>query len=137
MELLHQQIIWLADKLRISYGEGALLALLQMIAKASVKFPLKDKRGKSLPAINQSADISLRWPQWFAPTYADRATEATTLDVLRSAALISQETAVKSIADHYDIEDVPRELTRIKSDDPPPNTMAAKPIKPGIGESND
>jgi hypothetical protein len=137
MELMNQSLIWLADKLRISYGEGALLELLCMIVRASEKFPLKDKRGRSIKALSQDKDISLRWPAWYAPTYADKSTQATTLDVLRGGGLLSQETAVKSLADSYDIEDVPAELAKIKTDDPPPNSVAAKPDKSPLSAAND
>jgi Phage portal protein, SPP1 Gp6-like len=137
MELMNQSLIWLADKLRISYGEGALLELLCMIVRASSKFPLKDKRGRPIEKMSQEEDISLRWPAWYPPTYADKATQATTLDELRGGGLISQETAVKSIADSYDIEDVAKELAAIKSDAPPPNSAAAKPLKPALTDSQD
>lgn len=137
MELMNQSLIWLSDKLRISYGEGALLHLLCMVIKASKKYPLKDKRGTAIPEMSEDNEISLKWPAWYAPTYADKSTQATTLDVLRSGGLLSQETAVGSLADVYDIEDVPAELTRIKSDPPPPNSVAAKPIKPPLGDSQD
>lgn len=137
MELMNQSLIWLADKLRISYGEGALLELLHMIVAVSDKFPLKDKRGRAIGKMSQSADISLRWPQWYPPTYADKSTQATTLNVLRGGGLISQATAVKTLADSYDIEDVGKELTAIKSDPPPPNSVAAKPDKSPLSEAND
>jgi len=137
MELMNQSLIWLADKLRVSYGEGALLTLLCMVVKASDKFSLKDKRGRALPAMSQTEDIALRWPKWYPPTYADQNTQATTLGELRGSGLISQETAVKSLADSYDIEDVDEELKRIKADDPPPNSIAAKPVKPPLSDSQD
>jgi hypothetical protein len=137
MELMNQSLIWLADKLRISYGEGALLELLCMIVRASDKIALKDKRGRPIGKMSQEADISLRWPQWYPPTYADKATQATTLNELRGGGLISQETAVKSIAGCYDIEDVTKELAAIKSDPPPPNSAAAKPLKPALTDSQD
>ncbi len=137
MELMNQSLIWLADKLRISYGEGALLELLCMIVRASNKIALKDKRGRPIGKMIQEEGISLRWPKWYPPTYADNATQATTLNELRGGGLISQETAVKSIADTYDIEDVPKELAAIKSDPPPPNSAAAKPLKPALTDSQD
>ena len=137
MELMNQSLIWLADKLRISYGEGALLELLFMIVRASDKIALKDKRGRPIGKMSQEEDISLRWPKWYPPTYADNATQATTLNELRGGGLISQETAIKSIADTYDIEDVTKELAAIKSDPPPPNSAAAKPLKPALTDSQD
>lgn len=137
MEMMNQSLIWLADKLRISYGEGALHSLLRMVVRASKLYPLKDKDGKALGEISQKDKVSLRWPQWYPPTYADKGMQATTLDTLRGSALISQETAVKSLADSYDIEDVDAELANIASDDPPPNSIAAKPVNPALGDTAD
>ena len=137
MELMNQGLIWLADRLRISYGEGALLSILEMIVRASAKFPLKDKKGREIGELNQKEDISLRWPQWYAPTYADKQTQATTLDVLRGCGLISRETAVKSLAPGYDIPDTADEIRQIESDPPPPNSPAAKPKQEPLSESKD
>lgn len=137
MELMNQSLIWLADKLRISYGEGALLSLLDMVVRASKKYPLKDKKGREIGALSQDKDLSLRWPQWYAPTYADKSTQATTLDVLRGAGLLSRETAVKSIAPSYDIADPADEIRQIESDPPPPNSVAAKPDKSPLSKADD
>ena len=119
MELMNQSLIWLSDKLRISYGEGALLDLLRMVVKASTKFKLVKKDGTPLDEMNTKEPISLRWPQWYQPTYADKMTEATTLGELRDKALISQETAVKTIASSYDVADPADELRKIKAEPPP------------------
>jgi hypothetical protein len=137
MELMNQALIWLADKLRISYGEGALLDLLNMVVRASKKVPLVDKKGRKLGQLSADKDLSLRWPQWYAPTYADRQTEAQTLDVLRGAGLLSRETAIKTLAPSYDIADSQDEIRQIDSDPPPPNSVAAKPQKPPLGQSDD
>lgn len=137
MELMNQSLIWLADKLRISYGEGALLNLLRMVIRASAKFALKDRDNKAIGKLSQKEPISLRWPQWYPPTYADKAVQATTLETLRGGGLLSQETAVKSLADVYDIEDVDAELAAIGSDEPPPNSIAAKPINQPLGDAQD
>jgi hypothetical protein len=118
MELMNQCLIWLADKLRISYGEGALHSLLCMVARASAKFDLVDRHGREIGKMTDSEPISLRWPHWYAPTYADKGVQATTLAALRSADLISQETAVKVIASCYDIENVAEELSQIAKDKP-------------------
>ncbi len=126
MELMNQALIWLADKLRISYGEGALLQLLKMGCKASQKIDLMTVDGDKLPKMEPKG-LALRWPAWYQPTYADKQTEATTLDVLRLSGLISQETAVKAIAPSYDIEDVQKEIAQIK---PAPNAELPKEPKP-------
>lgn len=137
MELMNQSLIWLADKLRISYGEGALLALLDMVVRASEKYPLKDKKGREIGKLSREEDISLRWPQWYAPTYSDKQTQATTVDVLRGAGLLSRETAVKSIAPSYDIADPADEIRQIEADPPPPNSPAAAPKQDPLSKSDD
>ena len=137
MELMNQALIWLADKLRISYGEGALLDLLNMVVKASAKLDLVDKKGRKLDKLSTDEDVALRWPQWYQPTYADKQTQAETLDVLRQAGLLSRETGVKSLAASYDIADPEDEIRQIESDPPPPNSQAAKPQKEPLSNSED
>lgn len=137
MELMNQTLIWLADKLRISYGEGALLSLLNMVVAASTKFALQDKKGKKLGVLSDE-DLTLRWPQWYAPTYADKQTQAETLDVLRLAGLLSQETAVKSLASGYDISDTADEIRQIEVEGPPPNAQPlTDPAKEPLANSDD
>lgn len=126
MELMNQSLIWLADKLRISYGEGALLELLRMVVKASAKFDLVKKDGTEVGELS-TEPLALRWPNWYQPTYADKQTESLTLSELRQAGLLSQETAVKTIASSYDIADPADELRQIKTEPPPtPGGQTAK-----------
>jgi hypothetical protein len=116
LELLNQGLIWLADNLRISYGEGALLQLATIILRASQIYPLTIMGKPALP-LDPNARLSLKWPRWYAPTADDRQKDAQTLSTLAAAGQISRETAVKSIADTYDIADVADELTRIEADE--------------------
>jgi hypothetical protein len=115
LELLNQGLIWLADNLRVSYGESALLALARMILRASQVYALR-ALGREIGPLDPSVRLSLKWPRWYPPTAEDRQRDAQTLSTLAAAGQISCETAVKSIADTYDIEDVPAELARIASD---------------------
>jgi hypothetical protein len=108
MELMNQALIWLADRLRISYGEGAMLSLLKMVIKASAKFKLIVD-GKEVPALNQKERVTLQWPAWYAPTIEDMSKRATTLRTLCDAGLLSRETAIKVLAAEYDIEDAKAE----------------------------
>lgn len=116
MELMHQSLINLASKLRISYGDNGLQTLLNMIVAASKKLQLKTKDGKAIGELG-AKPIALRWPRWFAPTYADMQTEAGTLTALTGGGLLSKETATQTIAHEYDVSDVTQELSRIKKDD--------------------
>lgn len=111
MELMNQALIWLADRLRISYGEGALLQLVKLIALASRKYKLKVDGQMVAPIAEQP--VTLNWPAWYAPTYSDRQAMAITLQTHTAAGHMSRETAVKAIAEDYDVEDVKAEIAQI------------------------
>jgi hypothetical protein len=111
IEMMNQGLVWLADNLRVSYGD-ALLKLARMVVRASHLYPLRIL-GQGIAPIPHTVRLGLIWPRWYAPTSEDRARDAQTLRTLAETGLISQETAVKTIADVYDIEDVHAELARI------------------------
>ncbi len=116
MELMAQGLIWLADRLRISYGEGALLQILRFVCLASERLPggieVMGKRYRKLDA----SGLGLRWPAWFAPSYADRQAQASTLATLVGAGIMSRETASTVVEGNYDIEDSAAEAARIAED---------------------
>ncbi len=113
LELMCQGLIWLADRLRISYGEGALLGLLRMVCLASSRVPggvvIMGKRYVGL----DPTGLGLRWPNWFAPGFADRQAQASTLCMLVDAGILSRETATASIAAVYDVENPAQETGKI------------------------
>ena len=115
LELMNQGLVWLADNLRVSYGEGALLSLARMVLRASQVYRLR-VMGREIAAMDPIARLSLNWPRWYPTTADDRQKDAQTLSTLASAGQISRESAVKAIADTFDIEDVPAELARIAAD---------------------
>jgi hypothetical protein len=128
MELLNQALIWLADKLRISYGEYGLKKLLQMIVRASAKMALVDSDGDPIPRMAPGR-IALKWPPWYAPTSQDRSSDANTLRTLTDAGLMSTETAVGTLAPVYDVEDVPSELARITAEQAERNAQAQEQVR--------
>ena len=115
LELMNQGLLWLADNLRITYGETALLHLARMILRASQVYPLK-VMGEAVEPLDPSVPLSLTWPRWYPPTADDRQKDALTLSTLTSSGQLSHETAMKSIAGTYDIEDIPAELARIAAE---------------------
>lgn len=112
LELMNQGLIWLADNLRISYGENGILPLLRMMLRAAERYPIA-ALGRAAPTHASKSRLSLDWPPWYPPTSADRLSEAQTLSTLASAGQISRETAIRTIADSYGITDVAAELDRI------------------------
>lgn len=115
LELLNQGLIWLADNLRVSYGEGALLGLARMVLRASELYPITIM-GRQISRLDRNARLSLKWPHWYPDTSDDRQKNAIALATLAASGQISRETAVKSLADAYDIESIPDELARIDAD---------------------
>ena len=72
--------------------------------------------GETLPRLDPNARLGLEWPRWYPLTAQDRLADAQTLSALAGAGLVSRETAIASLADSYDIEDVAAEAERIAAD---------------------
>ena len=115
LELMNQGLLWLADNLRITYGEVALLSLARMIVRASSRYPLRTAE-KSLLPMDPTATLSLKWPRWYPMSAVDRQLDATTLETLMNSGLISRASAIKAIANTYDIDDVAVELQQSAAD---------------------
>ena len=114
LELMNQGLIWLADRLRVSYGAG-LLELARMVLRASAVLRMT-VQGEDVPPLNTTARLGLAWPRWTPPTADERARDASSLVALLNAGLISREGAVKAIADAWGVADVHAELRRVAED---------------------
>ena len=114
LELMNQGLLWLADNLRVSYGDNGILPIIRMMLRASETFDLTSD-GAALPALDVNAPISLRWPDWYPPDSSDRQRDAATVLSLVQAGMLSRDTALRILATDYDIADVADELGRITS----------------------
>lgn len=103
LELLNQGLVWLADRLRTSYGETGLLELARLIVLASQRYNLV-VFGEVIEPLNDSAKLSLKWPRWYPTTADDRQKDVQSLTSLVQAGCISKENALRAIAACYDIE---------------------------------
>lgn len=92
LEMMNQGLIWLADNLRVSYGEGGLLQICRMILLAAQRYPLRVE-GQALPALDAGAALRLVWPPWYPAGSEDRARDAATLIALVEAKQLRPETA--------------------------------------------
>jgi hypothetical protein len=117
LELMNQGLIWLADNLRISYGDGGLLALLKMVMRASNVYPLQ-VMGQDVPPMDITQRIDLRWPRWYPLSADDRLKEAQAIATLTGARQLSRATAVKTLAASHGVADVEAELDAIDQDIP-------------------
>lgn len=116
MEMMHQALICLADRLRESYGNGALVDVVHMICAISQKMPLRMKNGARVLPLS-SDQVSLKWPAWFDPTESDLQSNASALSTLRTAGLVSRETGVKHVAAPLDVHDTQAEIAAIEADE--------------------
>jgi hypothetical protein len=117
LELMNQGLIWLADNLRISYGNAGVLALLKMVVRASNVYPLM-VMGNIMPPLDPGVKISLRWPRWYPLSADDRLKEAQAVATLTNAGQLARETGVKMTAAATGVENVSAELDAIDQDAP-------------------
>ena len=115
LELLNQTLVWLADRLRISYGEKSLHNVLQLIITVSRKVALVYKDGTTVGEL-AAGNIALSWPSWYSPTPVELQQTIETLARAVDAGIISRESAIAEICALYDIEDVAAETTLIKAE---------------------
>jgi hypothetical protein len=124
LELLYQAVIWLADRLRISYGEYGLLTLLGLIVKASRTRPLRIG-GRAEFRFPADLPLSLKWPPFIEPSEQDRLVAAQGLLALIDAQIISRRTATQHVAAALDIDDIPAEQAEIAREAAPRAAPAA------------
>ncbi len=114
LELMNQGLVWLADSLRVSYGE-ALLQLCRMMLRAGTVYPLV-VGGRALGPLDVEAELRLAWPPWYPATSEDRARDATTLVALVAAGQLSRETARRLLAADWGLVDIAGEQARVDSE---------------------
>jgi len=114
LELMNQGLVWLADSLRVSYGE-AVLQLCRMMLRAGLVYPLT-AGGRALGVLDAGAELHLVWPPWYPATSEDRARDATTLVALVAAGQLSRETARRLLASDWGLLDVAGEQARVDAD---------------------
>lgn len=116
MEMMMQPLVWLADRLRISYGERGIAEAAGMVIKASHHVALRLESGDKVGPFDADQTVSLRWPRWFPPTAIDLMNLADTLTTLCGGGLMSRETAVKVLAAQYDIDDAAAEAALVEAE---------------------
>lgn len=114
MEMMNQALVWLADKLRVTYGEGALRKLLKILLKLISKYDIYLNDELLSKDFEQDTSIELVWGNWFPYTPDDLQKESMALVNLVNNGLLSRETAVKSIESNYNIDDTLVEVEKIK-----------------------
>ncbi|ARW15788.1 portal protein [Komagataeibacter europaeus] len=98
MEMLYQPLLWLADRMRLSYGEYGLLALYRMVCAFShaIAGGLRIN-GRDYAGLDADG-LALQWPPYFAGTEADLAQLAQGLDTAVRGGFLSRQTACVILA---------------------------------------
>lgn len=115
LEMLHQPLIWLADKLRTSYGARGLLPLMRMVVAARRKVALK-LFDQEIPEFPAGLRLSLEWPPWFHATATDKGDNAMRIGALYDKGLLSRPTALAVLQDENGIADIQEEIVQIDAD---------------------
>lgn len=91
LEMMNQGLVWLADNLRVSYGEGGILPLCRMMLRAAERYPVLVS-GRVVEGVDASAALRLVWPPWYPASSEDRARDAETLLALGAAGQLAPAT---------------------------------------------
>ncbi|NVN44961.1 phage portal protein [Asaia siamensis] len=113
MELMCQPLIWMADRLRGTYGDGGILPLYRMLCRFSAIMPDGLMIGGQVLRDLDPAGLSLHWPAWFAADEAELLPMAKGLGEAVNAGLLSQETAARLYACAAGVADPAAEWTKI------------------------
>ena len=102
LELMNQGLVWLADNLRVSYGEGGLLPLCRMILRAAGRYPVVVD-GRAVGDLDVGAGLGLVWPPWYPSSSEDRARDAATLMGLSDGHLLDRDVVQRWLDDDWGI----------------------------------
>lgn len=116
MEMMCQSLIWLADALRQSYGDGGLLPLYRMVCAFSSAIAGGVVIGGEDRSRLDPAGLDLRWPAWFPPTSVELLQIAQGLVTAVKGGLMSEQTACELYAARVGITDAAAEWERVKAE---------------------
>lgn len=127
LQMLNAPMISFVEELRICYAEKGLLQIYKRILKIaqSGKYKL-DYKNADVPK-DKNISLKLDYKDWYPESSQDQLQDAQTLQTLVSSDLLSRETAIKKIADKFNIVDVEKELILSKNNDiSPPSSNSFK-----------
>lgn len=113
VKLLNGALVGLVGELRLTYGE-ALTQLYKMILDVckSGKYEIYYENGT--PSLSDEYQLVLDWPEFYPSSPEEDLQEAQTLTTYTTNGIMSTETAIKNIADDYNILDPSQELKAVE-----------------------
>lgn len=118
MRMLNNSLVLLVSELRLSYGDFGLLQIYKMCLDIyfSDKYEIDVKGNEKIE--KDSDELFLIWPEWYPVTGQDKYHESQALSLYRQSGLISQKTAMESIAEEYNIKNVDEEIVEVDKEKP-------------------
>ncbi len=113
IELMMSGLIWLADRLRISYGEGALIDVLRMVCAASHALEAGIVVGGTTYKGLNPDGLELRWAPWMPVMPQDMLTTAQALVTGYAGGVLSQQTAIHTYAGLLNVDDAEAEAKQV------------------------
>ena len=101
MEMMAQSLIWLSDRLRLSYGADGILPIMAMACKFSQKVRGSEPGiyiGPDLVTNLEGTGLTLHWPPWFPQTGRELMELAQALTTAVAAGVLSRRTAAVTFA---------------------------------------
>jgi len=126
MKAMNQELIWLTDKLRVSYGDGYLQLIEMIIAISNSPGCSIIIEGKNVSQIKNNQKLKLAWPEWYPNTPADNVQNANALKTLSDAAILSKKTGTEFISEDFNINNIDSELSEIRKDVDATNALNPK-----------
>lgn len=117
IELMMTGLIWLADRLRISYGEGAVLDFLRMVCAASSVLETGVMVGGVSYRDLDPDGLELAWAPWMPPMPQDALVTAQALVTAKEGGIVSQETATARYAALLNVDDASAELAKVQKEE--------------------
>ena len=114
MRMLNNPLVSLVGELRLTYGEWGLIQLYSMCLEM-YKIPglVIDDGGHRPESDDCAGHLTLDWPDWYPATGQEKLQEAQALQIYRTTGILSQETAIKSVQEEFNILEPEDEIKAI------------------------
>jgi hypothetical protein len=119
LKLLNAALISLVGELRLTYGEDGLIALYTMILEICKAPNMKIDFGDndfSPEILSKNYLLDLDWPELYPTTPDEDLQKAQTVTTYTTNGILSKETAMRNIADDYNIIDIKVELNAVEKE---------------------
>lgn len=115
LEMMSQPLIWLADRLRHSYGEGGLIPIYRMACRFSSVLEDGLYLGGEMMRSMDPGGLALHWPPWFAPGETELLSLAQGLVAAWRGGILSRESAARLYATATGNPDPSGEWDRVRT----------------------